>query len=68
MILRGEEISSDCIRERKVKLRTVKKKKKVEMVGKEEGEPLMIHLEKIQCLSNKIFTSFHSAETLPLFL
>lgn len=38
------------------------------MVGKEEGEPLMIHLEKIQCLSNKIFTSFHSAETLPLFL
>lgn len=37
------------------------------MVGKEEGEPLMIHLEKIQCLSNKIFKSFHSAETLPLF-
>lgn len=68
MILRGEEISSDSIRERKVNLELLKKKKKVEMVGKEEGEPLMIHLEKIQCLSNKIFTSFHSAETLPLFL
>lgn len=27
MTLRGEEISLDCIRERKVKLRTVKKKK-----------------------------------------
>ena len=38
------------------------------MVGKEEREPLMIHLEKIQCLSSKIFVSFHSAETLPLFL
>lgn len=37
MTLRGEEISLDCIRERKVKLRTVKKKKRWRWWGRRKG-------------------------------